>query len=1059
VCDWEGAAIPVGTSDATRVARLFDEVLATGCRIVVIASANVESVVGRLGHQLKPENARRLFVSANRGSEMFGFDRKGTAVPVWRRAASPEEEASLDRIASEVEATLVRKTGLAFRVVRDRLNRREIDLIPEPAWGDPPKSKLGELLGAVEARLQGAGMRGGLREAFETTARIAHEHGLPSARITSDVKYIVIGLTDKSDAIKYVLEHVVQPLGVPARDILVVGDQFGPLGSLDSGDYRMRSLPGVFGAVVVSVGPEPGGSPPGVIHLGGGPERFWELLEEQLRAAERLGPFAPPRDAAWIVEETGFDVAREHELESLLTVANGYVGTRGSLPEGTSVSRPATFLAGAFVPSNDPSHVPELLVLPEWSRLRFAVAGEDVSVERGEILHHRRILDLRRAVLLRETEVRGRAGHVTHLRALRAASLAEPHNLIEAAELTPQNFTGNVSIEALLTGDARGASGAPHWAGFVASVEGAFVTLHGRTKTDVTVVMTSRVEWPNGAGTKCERAAVGTEASERCEVLTKVGEPSRVFRTVSIHSSHDLVDPASGSDVRAATHAKPFLELLRDHEAAWAERWRRADVEIDGAPHVDRALRFGLYHLISAASPNNPRCSLGARGLSGDGYRGHVFWDTAIFAIPFYTYCYPETARSELEYRYRHLDAAQRKARAHGFSGALFPWESAATGEECTPAFVVSPLGRLVRVLCGEQEQHISADVAYATWHYARITGDQAFASGPGLELLVETARFWASRVEYAADGLAHIRRVIGPDEYHETVDDDAFTNWMARFNLRAAANEVERWRRSGSTAARETLARLSLGEQEPARWLRVGDDMYLGQDAKSGLIEQCAGFFGFEFIDLADYARRTVPVDMLLGHERTQRAQVVKQADVVQLLALLWDEVAPDARRANFLYYEPRTSHGSSLSPGVHALVAARLGLDDAALRYLSQTSDIDLSDNMGNATGGVHVAAMGSLWQAIVFGVAGVRHAPDRDDVLIVEPHMLRGFRHLGFPLSFRGCQLDVQMDANSVEIAMEGAHPLDLRIGQLSTRVEPGRRVAARLDSEGGRRWLSS
>jgi trehalose/maltose hydrolase-like predicted phosphorylase len=494
-------------------------------------------------------------------------------------------------------------------------------------------------------------------------------------------------------------------------------------------------------------------------------------------------------------------------------------------------------------------------------------------------------------------------------------------------------------------------------------------------------------------------------------------------------------------------------DLVDRHAAAWDERWREADVTIDGAPALERALRFALYHLISSANPADPRTSIGARALAGEAYRGHVFWDTEIFMVPFFVHCWPEAGKALLRYRHLTLDGARRKARKHGYEGALYAWESADTGDETTPDYVVCSTGQVVRVLSGIQEQHISADVAYAIWAYEKASGDAAFAEREGLEILIETARFWASRVAIDAAGVAHIREVIGPDEYHEGIDDNAYTNWLARHNLRCAAEAATQpW-------ARDVAATLSLDPSEPARWLDVAARMYLGLDAATGLVEQFAGFHALEPVDLAAYAPRTAPMDVLLGRERTQRSQVVKQADVVQLMALLWDELTDAQRRDNFLYYEPRTGHGSSLSPGTHALVAARLGMDETAARYLHQTASIDLGNNMGNSAGGVHAAGLGSLWQAVVMGVGGIRHAPGTDEALILEPNLLPGWRHLSFPLRWRGRAVRVDVTPSEVEVAVEGTAPIPIRLGGRmgpGVLAEPGRRYAVRLTADGARAW---
>jgi kojibiose phosphorylase len=457
-----------------------------------------------------------------------------------------------------------------------------------------------------------------------------------------------------------------------------------------------------------------------------------------------------------------------------------------------------------------------------------------------------------------------------------------------------------------------------------------------------------------------------------------------------------------------------------------------------------------MYHLIASVNPHDERCSIGARALTGEAYRGHVFWDTEIFMLPFFVHAFPEAARALLGYRYLTLDGARRKARQKGFRGALYPWESADTGDETTPSLIITPMGEIVRVLSGELEQHISADIAYAICEYARAARDVDFFQRQGLEILVETARFWASRVRLA-DGVAHIDEVIGPDEYHETVNDNAYTNWMASDNLSRAADAAERF---GAT-----WSALDLHAEEIARWRDIAARLARMQDPKTGLVEQFAGFHTLEYVDLSAYTQRTAPMDVLLGRERTQGAQVVKQSDVVQLLALFWDQFTDDARRANFLYYEPRTAHGSSLSPGIHALVAARLGLSDVAARYLDQTADIDLGNNMGNAAGGVHAAGMGSFWQAVVFGVGGARPAPEDEETLVLEPHLLPGWRHLGFPFAWRSVTLDIHIEPQAIELSATGDRRVRVRTSDDPADalvVEPSRRYVARFTGARYGRW---
>jgi kojibiose phosphorylase len=394
--------------------------------------------------------------------------------------------------------------------------------------------------------------------------------------------------------------------------------------------------------------------------------------------------------------------------------------------------------------------------------------------------------------------------------------------------------------------------------------------------------------------------------------------------------------------------------------------------------------------------------SIGARAQTGLAYSGHVFWDTEIYMLPFFALTWPEAARTLLMYRHRTLPAARAKAARYGARGAFYAWESADTGEDVTPASVVGPGGVTIPIRLAQQEQHISADVAFGAWNYWRITGDDTFLLEAGAEIIIETARFWASRAEPGSDGKRHIRGVIGPDEYHENVDDDAYTNGMARWNLRTARAVVHDMSMRWPEPWAELRAKLAFEDAELDEWSVIARDLYIGLDPRTGLIEQFRGYFLLKDLPISSSVSRIVPVDVLLGLDRVLPFPIIKQPDVLMLIYLLWDDFTPEVREANFRYYEPRCAHGSSLSPCVHALLAARLGDMALAEQYFRQASEIDLSDNMGNAAGGIHIAALGGLWQAAVFGFAGLHLS---DDGPQLNPKLPPAWRGLSFRIRWRG------------------------------------------------------
>ena len=757
-------------------------------------------------------------------------------------------------------------------------------------------------------------------------------------------------------------------------------------------------------------------------------------------------------DPAWLLVEEGFHPVREHEIESLLAVSNGYLGTRAALAEGSALSSPATFVAGVFAVGPRPGAVPELVSLPDWTALRRVLEGDELRLDRSGTLEHRRILDLRQGITWREWRHRDAAGRITRILGLRLASLAQRHLVIQSVLLEPVNYGGPMIAEARI--DPPVGAGAP-FALEARRARGVLVVTLRPSGSPTTIAFAAATALHLEPGAPLPRKLDATDGSaiERWEIELAMGRPVRLDRLVAVFTSRDGGRPVERAVALASAPHGGLGRLVADHAAAWDARWRRSDVEVTGDPAAQRALRFACYHLIGAANPDDERASIGARALTGRAYQGHVFWDTEIYLLPFYTWTDPAAARALLRYRVHTLPAARDKARSLGYRGALFAWESADDGREATPRFMVAPDGEVLQVRCGDLEQHISADVAYAAWSYLGVTGDDGFLAEGGAELLVETARFWASRSRLEGDGRYHIRNVIGPDEYHVGVDDNAFTNAMARFNLERAAAALRLLGERHPERLRELVARLGLSAGEPSDWRARAAALTLGFDARTGLFEQFAGFHALERLDPAMHARRPLAADDLFGRDRIRRAQVVKQPDVVMLVYLLWDELSPEVRAANFRHYEPLTVHGSSLSPSVHALVAARLGDRPLATHYFQQGAEIDLADTMGNAAGGVHAAALGALWQAAVFGFAGMRAV---DDGVALDPHLPPAWRSLAFAATFRGNPLRVALldGGAAIEVLHEGTAPVRFVLGEgAAAELEPGRHVA-RHETDG--RW---
>lgn len=743
---------------------------------------------------------------------------------------------------------------------------------------------------------------------------------------------------------------------------------------------------GIAGALVLVVGAEPTvlaapfprATVATVGHRGDplpGPAAVCQLLDGQLvRRRERRVPGIDP-DPAWVVPLPE-DPALLRTSESLGALANGAAGTRGAIEEDGAGTQPLFAVSGVYT-GNAESH---LVAGPPWTHLDLAPSTP---------IGHR-VLDLRTGVLLRTTTSPWR------LRTLRFVSMARPHAIALRAEAGPD---GELAPARLTLDDATAVAPADQTGGqtvTAASAGGGGITVTARDRREAT------------AGVTVVERIAAWQAAES-------GAP----------------DAAAAEAELAALAEVGFDELLAEHRRAWAERWADSEVVIEGAPEDQLAARFAVFHLLASA-PDDGEVALGARGLTGPAYGGHVFWDTEVYVLPALAALRPRAARALLEYRVRRLPAARAAALAEGHAGARFPWESAAAGTDVTPAIVRSPRGDLIAIRTGEHEEHIVADVAWAACEYATWAGDDAFLRGPGRDLVVDGARWWASRIREDGTGRGHLYGVIGPDEYHEIVDDSAYTNVMARWNLRRAAAIHD-------VTDPEAAA-------EGARWLEQAESLVDGYDPDSGLYEQFAGYWDLEPLLVADIAPPPVAADVLLGSARVQGSQLIKQADVVLLHHLVPDEVVPGSLAANLAYYEPRTAHGSSLSPAIHAALLARAGQPQQALELFRLAARLDLDDITGTTGGGLHLATMGGVWQALAYGFLGLRPG----QALRIDPCLPAEWDALGLRFRFRGRVVGVRAEPGRVTVTCH--QPVLVRIGDgPALRCDPPGRT---FDLEGGR-----
>lgn len=689
-------------------------------------------------------------------------------------------------------------------------------------------------------------------------------------------------------------------------------------------------------------------------------------------------------EAAWHLEQEGFDPAAEHSMESLYTVGNGSLGVRGAPDTPLPGSQGDLFVAGIYdrkadqrpyselefmnVGGGDRLHA-ELVSAPFPFRTRITIDGLALDPSRDRTREYRRELDLKRAIVHTLGRFEVDRDRYAIVETSRCASAADRHLLLQEISVTLENHSGTIEFDASLEESDLSAAH-PHLVPLpVPSTPPGVELLRFATQASgFEICIASRVM----------RVGGGTDAvASRVDAV--IGETVTFRRYAVVYNSRDTDDPCAAALADITTRAwRRFDAAVAEHVVSWERTWEHADVVIEGSYATEQALRFNAYHLHSAGT-REPHVSVPARALTGRAYEGHIFWDVEIFMLPFYIHTAPEIARNALLYRHHTLDGARKRAQEGGYRGASFAWESTVTGEDVTPRKIkLKTTGREIPIYTGTQQIHVTADVAYGVWRYWDGTGDRAFLRDTGAEILAETARFWTSRCERGAHHF-HIRGVVGPDEYHHSVDDNAFTNWMARFNLERAAWTAGWMQREYPSEWAALCERLDLAADEVAEWAAVAEQLYFPEPDRHGVIEQFAGFFDLDDYPLPAAERLQAPINRLFDWEKINRLKLIKQADLLMLPFLFPDRFSHEELVANYHYYEPLTDHGSSLSPSVHAALAARLGLHEAARRYWRQGLWLDLSNVMTNSALGVHPACMGATWQALVFGLLGVRFTDD--------------------------------------------------------------------------------
>lgn len=781
----------------------------------------------------------------------------------------------------------------------------------------------------------------------------------------------------------------------------------------------------------------------------------------------------------WRFVEKSFDIDDAGVTETLFAVGNGYLGMRGNHPEGRFAHEHGTFING-FHETFPIRHAEQaygfaevgqtIINAPDAKIMRVYVDDEPLSLDVADLREYERVLDMRDGVLRRHLIWVTPSGKEVQIEFERMVPFEEKHLAVMTIDVTVLNADAPVTVSCQMINrqdgeDVYGGTpSAPKLAGFDPRKTERFhervlqpqeywqdrlrsALSYRATESGMTIAIVAD-HLVETANEHTSRTLIEPDIAKNVfRVQAKAGVPIRVTKLVSYHTSRgvpsrELVDRCRRTLDRALAEG---VDAIRAQQRSWLDAfWERSDVRIGGHDDLQQATRWCLFQLAQASARADGQ-GVPAKGMTGSGYSGHYFWDTEIYVLPFLAYTTPLWARNALRMRYLMLPAARRRAFQLNEAGALFPWRTI-NGEEASAYYAA-----------GTAQYHINADVSYALAKYVRATGDEEFLFREGVDIAVETARLWATLGFWRSnDGVIdgegdsfHIHGVTGPDEYTTVVNDNLFTNVMARFNLRFAARTVREMAEIDGEVYRQMVDRLSLEPGEPDAWERAAEAMHIPFSPTLGIHPQDHVFLEREIWDLENTPPDKRPLLLHFHPLVIYRYQVLKQADVVLALFLQGNHFSAEDKLADFEYYDPLTTGDSTLSAVVQAILAAEVGYQDLALEYFRESIFVDLGDLHHNAADGVHVASAGGVWTALVSGFGGMR---DHFGELSFDPRLPAAWPSLEFVVHWHGTPLTVTVTRDELRVRAGAGDPVGFSVRGVGYVVGAGEQLVVALEGQG-------
>ncbi len=713
------------------------------------------------------------------------------------------------------------------------------------------------------------------------------------------------------------------------------------------------------------------------------------------------------------------------KTETVFSQCNGYMGIRAAFDSKVLEENRGMFVGGIYNKAYD-NEVAELVNCPDITEIQLIFQNEKFSIDTSRLLEYRRALNVLTGELTIHMICRLNNGLEVKIDSRRFASFKDSHLFCQNIKVTPLNGDANITFVSGINGQVTN-SGVSHFGQIDCRVyDKAFMHMKASLEKDSVSIISACMADPiykEAPEFVLKRRSIYAKyqfeaVKDRKITFTKYNYIKNYKAKRSIHEE-EL------KKILKVYMDKGYDILFTEHKKSMDEMWKYAKIEIKGASlEEEAAICFAQYHMLGMAPCETSEISVGAKGLTGVGYKGHVFWDTELFVLPFFQYTFPDIARNLLEFRYHGLEGARAKAVEYGYKGAMFPWEVAKDGYEQTPLYAALNIhtGKADKVWSGIKEHHITADIVYAIWEYYTFTADEAFMVDYGYPIIFEAAIFWCSRAVYQADKKQyHILDIIGPDEYTEHVDNNAYSNYMAYFCVdiaKKAASELK----NKKPDIYENMNKNFLLEVQIKKWEEFLDKLYLPKPNKDNIIPQDDTFLSKKTLKNIEYYKQHQKKQaILLDYSRAEVGglQVLKQADVVMLLNLFPHMFPRQLVKSNVVFYESRTIHDSSLSYCAHSQALASIGETDMAFDFFLKSMETDINDNPNDSTDGVHSASLGGIWNCVIFGFAGLSH---EKEYIKLSPNLPKSWKEIKFFISVKGTYVKINISRDIIMLKCE-------------------------------------